>query len=1088
MPVSFSPSVNIVRDFDREVNYIPTANSKRVYEQIVNNYRTGIRAFNIIGSFGTGKSAFMLAFEQHLRGIQNYFEPINGQFGSVKQFEFVNIIGEYKSFANAFARHLNIESPDSEHQEEAILSAIENFYQNGAPEKTCIVIVLDEFGKFLEFAASHNPEKELYFIQQLAEFANDADKNILLITVLHQSFDAYAKNLQRTQQQEWEKVKGRLKDIPFNEPVEQLLFLAADRLASKEFQKPIDLDRDITRLLEFVEASRVFPLHTELSYQLAQKLYPFDFLTAAVLTSALQAYGQNERSLFTFLESDDYFGLKYFQNHDMRYNRRRTFYNLCHLHDYLLHNYSSLLRTKNNPHFFHWRAIQNAIYRVESTLTRDIPVAIDLIKTIGLLNIFASAGARIDRRFLADYAQLCLGFENIETVLKALEAKKIIRFLSYKNQYILFEGTDLDIEIEIERAASKIDHDIDLVHEMRKYFHFPYLPAKAVYYKYGTPRFFEFAFSEIPIESLPQQQTDGIINLMINENLSKDEIIAASKNVDEAILYGLYLSAAKIKEILLEIRKIKYVLEKIVDDRVAEKEVRNILEFQEQELNRCVMNNLYTNNGEIVWIFRGQEITIESRSDFNRLLSRICERIYSQTPIFRNELINREKLPSAISIARKNLFEAIMAWGHKQDLGFRADAFPPEKTIYRTLLQQTGIHRNSDSDETHGFQEPTDSSFLPLWRVSEAFLESTKVTRKNLAEFIRILSTKPFKLKRGFIDFWMPLFLFIKREDFALFSEEGFVPVLNLETLDLIYKSPHKFQIKAFELSGIKLDLFNKYRSFTNQSSDQRFSTSSFIEAIKPFLSFYKTLPEYTKHTKRLSKSALNLREAIADATDPEKTFFENFPQALGYSTLNLNESEETLSDYIVQLQNSLREIRGCFDALLDRIESRLLQATGYEGLRFFEYKRELKKRFESLKQHLLLPHQTVFFRQLSSDLDDRRGWLQAIVQVILGKPVEKMRDEEEELLLEKITSAIAELDNLCDIAKLSVDSEKEEVIRIELTSLSKGSRSRLLRLPKQRDQDISALKKKIKALLTEDKNINLTALSQTLQEEISDE
>ena len=105
-----------------------------------------------------------------------------------------------------------------------------------------------------------------------------------------------------------------------------------------------------------------------------------------------------------------------------------------------------------------------------------------------------------------------------------------------------------------------------------------------------------------------------------------------------------------------------------------------------------------------------------------------------------------------------------------------------------------------------------------------------------------------------------------------------------------------------------------------------------------------------------------------------------------------------------------------------------------------------------------------------------------------MGKRTEKLRDEEEELLLEKLANAIAELDNLCDITKLTINPEKEEIIKLELTSLGKGSRSRLLRLPKQKDQQILALKKKIKEILTEDKSINLTALAQAIQEEISHE
>lgn len=1084
MQTNFSPSVNIVRDFDNEVNYIPTANSQRIFSQLINDYQIGTRSFNIIGSYGTGKSAFLLAFEQHLNGKKDYFRAINGHFKQNYNFEFLNVVGEYTSIIDAFAHHLNLQNNLSSNQSSdkvqgrLIIKNLEQYYQHLALKNACLVIVIDEFGKFLEYASANNPERELYFIQELAEFANNPAKNILLLTVLHQSFDEYARRLNKAQRQEWEKVKGRLKEVVFNEPVEQLLFLAADRLESKNFSRPADFDPG--DLLEAIENSNVFPLRAHITPDLTRKLYPFDVLSAAILTAALQTYGQNERSLFTFLESDDYLGLNSFNP------QKSPYYNICNVYDYLLNNFSSLLTTKYNPHFFQWRAIQNSIDRVDATLDKNNLEAALLVKIIGLLNIFASAGARVDTEFLVKYAHYSLGINNADAVLKELENRKIIRFLNYKNQFILFEGTDLDIELEIQRAVDKVVPVTDIVTTLRKHFSFPYLSAKAVHYKIGTPRFFNFHFSEAPIDKKPKGQIDGIINLIFSANMSPREVIEHSKNIEEAIIFGLYRNTEKIRDILFEIRKIQYVIDNLVDDRVAERELRNMLQFQKQELNQCVLNNLYRDTDEVVWIFQGQEIRIDSRSRFNNLLSEICEETYPGTPIFKNELINREKLPSAISKARKNLLDALINRWDQEDLGFQKDAFPPEKTIYLAMLKQTGMHRKEGDTYTLG--QPTDESFQTLWAESEAFLEKAKFTKKNLGELIESLSSKPFKLKRGFIDFWVPIFLFIKREDYALFGEDGFIPVINTEAFDLIVKTPQKFEIKTFELEGIKLDLFKKYRAFLNQTPDKQPSTSSFVETIKPFLSFYRSLPDYSQRTKRLSKSALNLREAIATATEPDKTFFEDFPQALGYSTLNLNESEEALADYIIQLQNSIREIRGCFDALLNRIEAHLLSVTGYEGISFPEYQAEIRERYKSLKTQLLLPHQNVFFRQLTSELDERNAWLRAIVQALLGKPIEKMRDEEEELILDKMSNAILELDNLCDISKIEVNPQKEEIVKLDITTLDTGRKSQLLRLSRMKEKQVSDLKKKLKADLGKDKTANIAALIKLLREEFSDE
>src|SRR5260221_6633354 len=151
-----------------------------------------------------------------------------------------------------------------------------------------------------------------------------------------------------------------------------------------------------------------------------------------------------------------------------------------------------------------------------------------------------------------------------------------------------------------------------------------------------------------------------------------------------------------------------------------------------------------------------------------------------------------------------------------------------------------------------------------------------------------MLLSRPIKLKQGFVDIWIPVYLFIRREDYALFGEQVYIPQLTGEVVDLILKNPDKFWIKTFDISGVRLDLLNRYRAILSKQPSERISTASFLDTIRPFLTFYRGLPEYSKTTQRLTKSTLALREAIASAKDPEKTFFEDFPTALGYDLENL--------------------------------------------------------------------------------------------------------------------------------------------------------------------------------------------------------
>lgn len=1080
MAANFSPSVNILRDAEKDIAYIPTPNATRIFQQIVSDYKIGIRSFNIIGSYGTGKSAFLLALEKNLQGQRRDFNAINGHFGSVQGFEFWNIVGEYQSIINSIARSPGL----VRHQAtpETVWEAIHAYYTEIQQKNACLVIVIDEFGKFLEYAAAHTPEQELYFIQQLAEFANDESKNVLFLSTLHQGFDSYAVGLERTQRQEWEKVKGRLKELTFNEPVELLLHLAAEYL---ETTRGADPDTTyLEKLITSINHAKIFPHRTPLTTEFARKLSPFDPLCGAVLTLALQRYGQNERSLFTFLQSNDRFGLK---DYDIQDN---PYYNLACLYDYLLHNYYSYLSTKYNPHYAHWSSIRRALDRVEGKFEAGFGDAIKLVKTIGLLNIFTSEQASIDKDFLLTYAKFSLGISRPTAIIKALEDSKIIRYRVFKQRFILFEGTDLDFEYALLDAATKIDAIADIVAPLKKHFDFPYILAKSISYQQGTPRFFNFKLSEQPIEISPQGEIDGTVNLLFSESPDIEVVQEISSQHNQAILYGIYRNTKQIKNMLFDLAKTEYVIKEHSDDRIAVEELTVLRDHQEEELNQRVLHHLYTQSTDVVWIFQGEILSIASLAEFNATLSTICRKIYIDTPIFRNELVNRHKLSGAISTARKNYIKALTEHWHEEDLGFSKNKFPAEKTIYLTLLKETDIHRWTEDGFILG--EPQAPSFRPLWKACQTFLESAKSVRRNLQEFFVTLAEPPLKLKQGFIDFWMPTFLFIKREEFAIYQEDVYLPELNREILEQIVKKPRKFQLKTFDVQGVKLDLFQRYRALLQQIEHKEFTNASFIETVKPFLTFYRSLPQYTRHTKKLDPRSLRLREAIANASDPEKTFFEDFPRALGYGgNLNFNEiDDELLKAYILQLQTSIRDLRTCFSVLIDRIESRLRIELACPELEFPAYRVVIKERFASLREHLLLPHLKGFYGRILSDFGDRDAWISSLVHALLHKPLEEIRDEEEELVYERLNETIQELDNLCDIAKLVVDPEKEKVVKLEVTSPIEGSQERLVRLPKKKVDEAQNIEHRIDKELakSKDRSVRIAILVKLLQRELHDE
>lgn len=1069
MANKFTTSTNIIRDTDRELTYIPTPNAIRISNQISNDFKQGTRSFNIIGSYGTGKSSFLWALEQTLKKNKSYFglnmlaDPKIG---------FVKIIGEYQSLKQTFADLLEIKNDKD--VIENIFSELFNRYYDLDKKSPLLFIVIDEFGKFLEYASQNKPEQELYFIQQLSEFANNSDNNIVLLTTVHQNFDAYAMNLGSSQRQEWTKVKGRFKEITFNEPVEQLLFLASEHIEEK--QSVNKKERTIAELVELLADSKAFRTNEDYINGIAKRLYPLDAISAYVLTLSLQKYGQNERSLFSFLESTDHTGL---YQHSILTD---GFYSIAEVYDFLVHNYFSFLNSRYNPDFSAWKAIRTSLEKAEVLFDNNLADYEKLIKTIGLLSINAQAGSFINRDFLIRYAQKSLGIAAADAIIEDLEVKKVILYRNYNNRYILFEGTDLDIQTALYEAGNKIDDITDVVTLLNKNYELPPVLAKRAMFETGTPRLFEYKITSQPISAKPEGDVDGYINLIFNEKDILSDIESFSSENQEGILYCYYLNSKEIKDLLFEIEKTRKVIEENRDDKVAVTELKNIVMHQRNLLNHKILNSFFGDKATVKWIFEGQQKELKSQKEFNAFLSEICRKVYHKTPYFNNELVNKHKISTSIHTAKRNYFRALANDWDIPQLGFPAEKYPPEKTIYLSLLENNGI-KLCDDNASSLIEPHNENGFDDLWKVSVEFLNSAKLTKRNLTEFIEILSNRPFKLKQGFIDFWVPTFLFIKRDEYALFNGNIYTPTINEDILELMAKVPKDFEVKSFVLEGVKLDIFNSYRKFLNIDINKNGNAQTFIETIKPFLVFYRGLPEYSKETKRLSKESFAIREAIANSKDPEQSFFEDFPTALGYSVSKIQKDRAELQHFIVQLQDSIKEVRNSFDELVNRFESFLQDKYLDKPMPFDQYKIKFQSRYKSLHRHLLLNTQKSFVQRLDSQIEDKKAWLSSLAQSLTGKSLEKFKDDDELVLYDRFADMILSLDSLNRISKTKFDEDKEIALDVQINSFEGGMANKVIRLPKGKSKEVENLEEKIKQLLSKDKSIDLAAVTTVLKD-----
>lgn len=1065
--MKYTPSVNIEYGAE-DFHYIVTPNALQVTANIVSSYQSGTHSFTIIGSYGTGKSSFLLALERDLNKNTSNLLRNNKVLGNHNGFEILNIVGDYDTLSNILSEKIRTDN-NSKNIFETLLS----IYQGCAKQNKMLVIAIDEFGKILEHAAKNNPEKELYFIQKFAEFVNVPSRNILLINTLHQNFSAYASGLNQEQKNEWAKVKGRFKEVIFAEPVEQLLYLTSEQLASKAdiSENFVAIQHDI---LKYAVANKY--VGNNLQEKTVLGLAPLDALSAMCITKAIQRYGQNERTLFSFLTASG-------TNSVSSFVQKNITYNLANVYDYITYNFFSGLQEVISD-ASQWTAMRVAIERVENGEIKEdeIDAAIKIVKAIGLLNLFGTSSARLSKDMLVHYASEAMGISDPKAAIASLESHKIIRFASYKSSYILFDGTDIDLEDEMYKAANIVPRPQATIENISPYINSKAMLVSEIYYQFGTPRYFEFVVKNAPEVMIPSGDVDGYIQMVFP--LSDDDVERAyllSGQSHSANIYAVFMNVDDITSRLYEIHKLEYLLQNIVlEDKVAQKEVNNQIEYEKQTLNSAINETLISENDDVIWIYGGKRTPVHSLRQLNKLMTEVCREIYYSTPVVINELFNRQKLSSAISLARVKLLDAMIDNNDKEDFGFDKNSFPPEKAIYYTLFKKTGIHCQ-DKDGICVLDVPTEESMYPLWEECEKFIESSVDKPRRISDLIKILKEAPFKLKQGFIDFWIPIFLFVRQQSFAVYNANGaFVMNINKEFFELLQKHPQDYTIKAFNISGVKIEFFKKYQQFLNRNEEAAITSDSIVATFKPFIAYYHKLNNYAKSTNKFdSKYTAAFRDVLATAKDPEKAFFEDIPRAFGFKESDLSSSKEILDNYLDLIHSAIRELNMCYDRLIQRIEQHIISSLALPR-KYEEYKRVIETRYKDVKKHLLPPKCRVLLERILAPSASSKEFIEKISNAVIDKRLSQIKDNEEERLIEDLLYLFGELDQFVSIS--SFDTENGEVYNINVASNTDPERiSRTIILPEAEKPKVEHIMSSIQGLLTGDTNIDSCILMKLL-------
>lgn len=972
-------SINVESDLDNDAithSYVLTGQARASLARILNAFEreTPTRSWTLTGPYGSGKSFFSL----FLMNLMGKSQAAHGQVfarlqevdaamaervranlnhGSTKGLLPIPVTG-YRAPLQDCIRHgliQALERLDNNAQTMPLLAEARG-WSNQTESRVIVkwlanllqvitrpdfgyagaMLIFDELGKPLEFAASHPQETDIYLLQELAEFANRSGNSpLILLGVLHQAFEQYAHLLDKKTQQEWSKVQGRFEDVAFQEPANQQVRLLARAIEYIDDARLAEIKITLAQMArEAADQGWCPPLmKAEEFVTLATQAYPLHPTALAALPFVFRRLAQNERSIFAYLSSHEPRGFQEF----IEENTLGALIGLPQMFDYLAANFQGRLYATGRA-----RAITETIEKLEN-LTNLSEVESALLKTIGILNWLSEVSAlqANEDSILNALRSPVFSAEALRSGLKKLQVRSLVVYRRFNKTYTIWQGSDVDIEERLQLAQQHNSSSFSLAEAVQKYLPPRPIAARRHSYQTGTLRYFEVryvdSFLRDTLDLTPAPGASGKVLLCLPANYAdvqeftawaQSEQIGSSPN----IVIGIAERTGRLPELQYELNCLHWVEEntpELRDDPVAKRELRTrigqIETLVKNEIEQTLNPYRLSQAEGCRWFYHGAPIETHPNQGLSHLISNICDQVYHQSPVLWNEIINRRQLSSQGAAARRNLIEGMLTKADKEYLGI--EGFPPERSAYDAVLKASGLHRKT-TPNTWALGTLPDNDPLRLravWDAMEEFIFGGNPEPRSVAELYQILGGAPFGVSDGMTPILFCAFLSVNQGEVTLYQEGTLLPEPSVANWEVLLRRPDLYTVAGCKVTGTRLAILERFARAYQVEAQAMPVVRSLIRGVK-------SLPEHTQRTRNLAERTLAVRQTIEQARSPELLLFSDLPKAVGLDSFDHRSLvPEQVDTFFERLNAALSELANEMPRLLNWGRDELLAACGLE-------------------------------------------------------------------------------------------------------------------------------------------------------------
>jgi len=906
-------------------------------------------AFTWTGPFGGGKSSLAIVFSALLSEnpkLRKEALKLTGEAGKAVDkalkpgkagYRALAVVGRKESAVDllleAMKREKNLYRESKKSETELSSRVLESLDRASKHEKHAgLIVFIDEMGKVLEAAAEG--KGDLHFLQELAELASRSEGRLIVIGILHQSFGEYSGRMATRARDEWMKIQGRFVDIPLSLAAHEQLTILSSAIQSTPPKNAAVVAKKLGKVIDTNRQQKKSGIHDALL-----GCWPLSPVTAAILGPySRRRFGQNQRSIFSFLNSSESFGFQAF----LKNRTDESVYTPLDFWDYLRANVEPSIMASADSH--RWSTSLDAVERCEAKGGTEDHIAVT--KTLAIVEHFRDQSGFYPTVDVIAIALPHLTTAAVSKCLEELASWSIIAFRRHIDSYAIHAGSDFEIDSAIDEVRNQ-QSTLDVA-TLSRLSNIKPIMAMRHYHETGALRW-------MVVHVVPVDVVDKAIEAIVTDKKSVGHFIIVLPSADipeknaiksirdiaskspSHLAFGVVPEGHNLNDLAVELLAVEQLQEsrgELSGDAVARREVTSRIADIRSQFS-FALNSAFLS---MVWFQQDEKTALNGRVEISQFASTLADNLFAKSPKITNELLNREKLSSSAMRARRLLLAAMVDNRHQKRLGF--EGYPAEAALFDSIFVDTGLHREDKKTGQYNFSLSTraaDSARIkPLWLEADRILgEATASNPKSMADVYEAWRAQPYGVKDGLLIVFGLAYLISPKNNMAVYLDNLYRPLIDDFVADRLHQEPSAIEFRKVEFSSAREKILKELAGVVSEYTDGPVSAKEPLQVAQALVSIVMSFPPWVLRTRLISDDAIELRSMVVAANDPNRFLFDDLSQlgkgsaqredakSIGsdlakYSKKDLDGMVEFVRKGIIELSGAYSNMLGELKALLE--------------------------------------------------------------------------------------------------------------------------------------------------------------------------